>query len=59
MSMTNEVVEQRSAALRLILGSLGTFVGLLIILAIVRPGMTMAALHHMMAMLGMGPGPSH
>jgi hypothetical protein len=54
--MTNELFEQRSAALRLILGSLGALLGMLVILAIVRPDMTMAALHHMEAMVGMHPG---
>ena len=45
--------EQRSAAVRLVLGSIGALVCLLIVLGLVRPDMTMSALHHLEAMMAM------
>ena len=51
--MNADASTPRSAALRMILASLGTMVLLLAILAAVRPDMVMGALHHMEAMAGM------
>ncbi len=48
----NEVSAQRYTAIRMVLGSVGTLVLLLIALVFVRPDMAMSALHHMEAMVG-------
>ena len=58
MSFDSETSEPRTAALRMILGSGGTLMLLLLLLALVRPDMAMFALHHVEAMIGMNAGAS-
>ena len=53
MAYGSLVAEQRFVAVRLVLGSLGALVCLLVVLALVRPDMAMSALHHMEAMMAM------
>ena len=50
---------QRTTALRIVLGSLGTLVILLLMLVLIRPEVAMGALHHMEAMIGIDGGPTH
>lgn len=53
MATEDNRLDQRKAALRLILGSAGAMVLLLTILAVVRPDMAMSAMHYMEAITGM------
>ena len=58
MDIDEETSTQRSTALRIGLGSLGTLVILLLMLVLIRPDMAMGALHHMEARIGMDVGPT-
>jgi hypothetical protein len=54
-----ETSAERYTAMRLVLGSFGTLVLLLLVLVLVRPDMAMSALHHMEAMIGMEAQATH
>jgi hypothetical protein len=58
MAVNSESSDRRTAALRMILGSGGTLILLLVVLALVRPDMAMSALHHVEAMIGMNSATS-
>jgi hypothetical protein len=59
MAYNSETSDRRSAALRMILGSGGTLILLLLVLMLIRPDMAMSALHHVAAMIGMDAGAGH
>jgi len=58
VDIEEETSTQRTSALRIVLGSFGTLVILLLMLVLIRPDMAMGALHHIEARIGMDVGPT-
>ena len=58
MDTDEDISTQRTTALRILLGSLGTLIILMIMLVLIRPDMAMNGLHHIEAMIGMDVGPA-